>query len=377
MPAPWAWRSRREGTAVTTDVETVSPLPPLYAPWIEEVLGGPAPEERHATCSACAMCEPTNGAAATASLTVFDPATKCCTYVPALPNFLVGMALNQNSTAAEPGRKSIEGRIAQGRGVTPLGLQADPEYALIYKHAGGETFGRTPGMRCPHYLPAGGQCGIWRHRNAVCATWFCKHERGMVGKRFWDALRQLLTMAERHLALWAAAELGEPLSGLGPALLPYYATVLDSSGSAWSSPWADRPREFYRASAGLVERLAWAEVRDIGGPELALVAGQLRAAHAALRSEAVPAYLRLGALSSFPRAGGQRAVSGYSPHDMPILPEATIRALDRFDGTRSTEQVCQELSAELGAPLERSAVLRLADFGVLGAVQRGEEAEPC
>ena len=230
------------------------PLPPLYAPWIEEVLGGPVPEESHATCSSCAMCPPTNAKAVTTSLTEFDPGSKCCTYVPTLPNFLVGMVLDDDSGLTEPGRISIEARIADGAGVTPLGLQADPRYALIYKHAGGEAFGRTAGMRCPHYLPANGRCGIWRHRNAVCATWFCKHERGMVGKQFWDTLRQLLTLAERHLAMWAAAQLGEPLGGLGPALLPYYATVLGSPGSTWSSQWADRPGSSIRRQPGWSSR---------------------------------------------------------------------------------------------------------------------------
>ena len=359
-----------------TSAAASASLPPLYSPWIEEVLGGSVPEERHATCSSCAMCRPASAAAATGSLTEFDPAIKCCTYVPTLPNFLVGMVLKDGDPTAAAGRESVERRIAAGVGVTPLGLQSDPRDALIYKHAGGPLFGRAAGLRCPHYRPeAGGLCGIWRHRNAVCATWFCKYERGMVGKRFWDALRQLLTIAERHLALWAAAKLGEPLSGLGPALLPYYATVLDSAGSTWSPQWADRSGEFYRASAKLVNSLAWTDLSDIGGPELALAAGQLRAAYAGFRSEGVPAYLRLGTPSSFPSAGGQRAVSGYSPYDMPILPEATVRALGRFDGRRATQEVCEELSAELGAPFDESAVLRLADFGVLRAVHRGGEAE--
>jgi hypothetical protein len=200
-----------------------SALPSLYAPWIDEALGGPFPEERHATCAACAMCKPTAAKAATASLTLFDPDTKCCTYVPTLPNFLVGLILNDDDPAAIAGRTSIERRIAAGIGVTPLGLQSDPRYALIYKHAGGELFGRTSGLRCPHYLPAdGGQCGIWRHRNAVCTTWFCKHERGRVGQRFWDALLVLLTLVERHLGLWAANELDEPR--LSPAALLRHGT---------------------------------------------------------------------------------------------------------------------------------------------------------
>jgi hypothetical protein len=345
----------------------------MYAPWIEAILGGPPPEERHATYSACAMCEPTNASTMTAVLTTFDPATKCCTYVPTLPNFLVGMILDEDDPAAEPGRRSVERRIVRGSGVTPLGLQAEPQFALIYKHAGSDAFGRSPGMRCPHYLPADGGCGIWRHRNAVCATWFCKHERGAVGKRFWDALRQLLTLAERHLALWAAAELGEGLGGLASALVSYYATLPASLEHRWSSRWADRAGDFYRESANLVRPLAWTAVREIAGPELVLVEGTLRAAWEALEGASVPLpYLRFGAVSSFRRADGRRAMLGYSPLDLPILRESLARELDRFDGRRPTREVCEELTRETGAPIEPE-LLRLIEFGILGPVEELEE----
>jgi hypothetical protein len=324
------------------------------------------------------MCQPSAAKAATASLTLFDPATKCCTYVPTLPNFLVGLILNDDDPGASVGRASIERRIAAGIGVTPLGLQSDPRYALIYKHVGGELFGRTTGLRCPHYLPAdGGQCGIWRYRNAACATWFCKYERGRIGKRFWDALLQLLTMVERHLGLWAAAALGEPVAGLGPALLPYYATALPGPASIWSQRWAGCPQEFYRAAARLVEPLTWSHVREIGGPELALVAGQLRAAHGAMQVDNVPRYLRLGAVGSVPSDDGNSALSGYNRNDMLLLSSSLAAALERFDGRRPTAHVCEEITEPGGTPLDHATVRRLVDFGVLVAVPTPEASGRC
>jgi hypothetical protein len=375
------WRSSAilpEGTAVGTNSLAAASLPPLYAPWIEEALGGAVPEERHATCSACAMCTPTAATAATASLTVFDPATKCCTYVPTLPNFLVGLVLEDDDPAALAGRVSIERRIAAGTGVTPLGLQPDPHYVLIYKHAGHELFGRTRGLRCPHYLPGdGGQCGIWRHRNAVCATWFCKFERGRVGKRFWDALLQLLTMVERHLGLWAVGELGEPIDGLGPALLPYYATGLPGPASTWSGRWAGRAQEFYRETARLVEPLTWSQVREIGGMELALIAGQLRAAYGAVRAGEVPSHLRLGAVNTVERDGGTVALTGYNTNDMLLLPKPLADSLERFDGRRPTAQVCAEIASQGESQFDQTAVRRLVDFGILVAMPVPGEKGPC
>lgn len=327
-----------EETAVGTSAIASSPLPPLYAPRIEELLGGPVPEERHATCSSCAMCEPTNAKAATASLTVFSPETKCCTYVPTLPNFLVGMILDEDDPTTREGRASVQRRIAAGSGVTPLGLQSDSHYALIYKHAGGALFGQAHGLRCPHYQALGeGICGIWRHRNAVCATWFCKHERGVFGKRFWDTLLHVLTMVERHLSLWAAAALGESVNELGPALLPYFATMFRGSTGGWSGRSASRPEEFYAAAANLVRPLTSSQVRELGGPELALVAGQLRAAYGAIQAREMPPYLRLGAVGGVPRGDGIVALTGHSANDMLLLPTALAEVLDRFDGRRETD----------------------------------------
>jgi len=354
---------------VSTSSVAVSALPPLYARWIEEVLDGPVPAEPHATCSACAMCPPTAAKAATASLTTFDPSTKCCTYVPTLPNFLVGRVLEDEDPAAAVGRVTIEQRITAGIGVTPLGIQPDPQYVLIYRHTGDHLFGRSPGLRCPHYLPTdGGQCGIWRHRNAVCTTWFCKYQRGRVGKRFWDALLELLTMVERHLGLWAAGELGETVDELGPALLPYYVTVLSGHASIWSARWAGRHQEFYRESARLVESLTWSQVREIGEPELALLAGQLRAAHRDLVSDGVPSHLRLGAVSTTVLDDGQVACTGYNSNDMVRLPRQLADTLDRFDGRRSTVEVSQEIASQVGEQFDQAAVRRLVDFGILVAL---------
>src|SRR6185295_509928 len=80
----------------------------------------------------------------------------------------------------------------------PAGLAQPPTFVLLYRSAT-DAFGRSVSMRCPHYLPDTGGCGIWTHRHSVCATWFCKHVRGGVGHRFWTALRGLLEAVERSL----------------------------------------------------------------------------------------------------------------------------------------------------------------------------------
>ncbi|NOT62653.1 MAG: hypothetical protein HOP19_20800, partial [Acidobacteria bacterium] len=85
-----------------------SSLPPLYAAWVDELLGGAIPPETEATCDDCAMLAPE--IAPRGSAEYFNPATKCCAYVPMLPNFLVGRLLNDRDAAAAQGRATVVAR---------------------------------------------------------------------------------------------------------------------------------------------------------------------------------------------------------------------------------------------------------------------------
>lgn len=248
-----------------------SPLPPLYARWADELKLTLAPEPL-ATCDACAMLRPPDDPRPGG--VYFDEATKCCTYQPALPNFLVGGIVVDDAAPAARGRDVLLARIEGRIGVTPLGVEPTAALRDLYMaatHAG--TFGRAPELVCPHFVPgAGPNCGIWRHRNATCATWYCKHERGGTSWRAWRRLRDLLALAEARLARWCAAEVGVGADGLANLL-----ALTDAPGereeraagahelayrAVWG-PWAGREVGFYEACAQRVEALTWADVEAV------------------------------------------------------------------------------------------------------------------
>jgi hypothetical protein len=152
------------------------------------------------------MCAREEQESASASY-FFDPVVRCCSYVPDLHNFLVGRILSDTDSAAQQGRAPVQKRIADAIGVTPLGLQQPPAYALLYGSSS-EAFGRSRTLRCPHYVEDGNLCGIWRNCESTYATWFCKHVRGDLGYRFWrDTLHHLLRAVETDLARWCVSEL--------------------------------------------------------------------------------------------------------------------------------------------------------------------------
>jgi hypothetical protein len=231
------------------EVERVR-LPALAASWVKGALGSLPPAEKLATCHACVKL-PAPGEARTAEH--FNPDTKCCTYLPILHNFQVGALLDDPEVSAA-GRASVERRIDYGVGVTPLGLLGNHAY---YSRYNDQTFGRDADLLCPHYDEReGGRCGVWQHRNATCATWYCRCDRGVASFAFWrHGLQGLLRASEDVVANWAVFSLG-------------------AEADDWGL-WADR-RAFFRASARVAKGLTWDTLVTLGGAQLGVAADQAR-----------------------------------------------------------------------------------------------------
>jgi hypothetical protein len=303
------------------------------------------------------LCGTPDKAQPAAAAPFYNPSTKCCTYLPALPNFLVGRMLADDSAEFARGRATLETRLAEGIAVTPVGIGRSADYELLYATSGKSFFGRDRSMRCPHYLDAGGgQCGIWRHRAAVCATWFCKYVRGAVGQRFWQSLHQLLSAVERELSLWCALELGAD----------------SDAGRLTFGDWSGRERRFFQECARLVEGLRWRHVERICGPEVRALTKLTREAFGTLRSRAIPRRLRVGSFKVIDPRQRSSIVEGYDGGDRLALPNRLLDALHYFDGSTSMTHVLRTIRAETGLAIERDLVRLLVDFEILIPASRRE-----
>lgn len=356
--------------------ETTAVLPPLYARWMGALLEEAIPPETRATCDDCAMCAPV-GTAEPATL-YFSPRTKCCTYQPRLANFLVGRALADRDFAFSAGRATIDRRIDSGVGVTPLGLETAAAYHLLYGH-GSAGFGHAESMRCPHYLEeGGGRCGIWRHRNSICTTWFCKYERGATGLAFWERLRDLLMAVETDVAAWCVLQCGLDADAIG-VLFSFRRkpeererlSSADLDGKAdpkaarklWGT-WLGREREFYRECAERVEPLTWKDVLRISGPVVDARARVARQAFETLLREDLPARLTAGPFQIVSSGHeGVRAVSYLGTDPLDLAP-AVLEVLPYFDG-RPTTEALSAIRRDLGMKVDKDLVRKLADFQLL------------
>jgi hypothetical protein len=353
------------------------PLPPLYAKWMAELLGGIIPRERQASCDNCAMCAGAGaGRESVLRGVFFDPVVKCCTYVPDLPNFLVGGILSDTDPATDAGRGTVERRIADAIGVTPLGLMKSPVHALLYRNSS-DAFGRTRTFRCPHYIEDGGRCGVWRHRNSVCTTWFCKHLRGQVGYTFWRSLLHVLGQVEGELAHWCVLELqlGDDAmrhlmaSGWDGGADAITGDTLDHKvdpeayARIWGA-WRGREHAFFTRCAELVRPLSWADVLAICGPEARVRARLTQESYRRLTSDDIPPVLEVGSMQLALMTRATTRVSTYSGYDPLDVPNQVMELLPYFDG-RPTEDVLAAIASERGIRLEPGLVRKLVDFMVL------------
>lgn len=299
----------------------------------------------------------------------FGPA-KCCTYVPSLPNFAVGQILLDSSPSLARGRGALAARMGAPGASSPLGVVRSRREAKQYEAlVEANAFGQSPDVTCPFFAPGAGlNCTIWPHRNASCATWYCKLDRAAGGHRLWLRLRDLLWVIESSLARWCLLELGLEEG----ALTALFAT--DASGPreadledeatvrrVWGS-WAGNEAGFYVACGRLVQTLEPARIAALGGVELRLAARLAQAAMSSL-SAALPDPLRLASVGSVRLANEVRRVCSYSPCHPLELPAATLDALARFDG-RPSSVVLKELAA-LGIQVAPELLRQLVDFEIL------------
>src|SRR5262249_56333349 len=122
----------------------------------------------------------------------FDAHVKCCSYTPDVANYNAGRILADEDPVGITARRQLRGRIKDKVGVTPLGVAVPPLYRTVYENAP-TAFGKVPAMRCPFYVDRdGGLCGVWRHRDSVGTTWFCKFDAGGMGRIYWKVITALL-----------------------------------------------------------------------------------------------------------------------------------------------------------------------------------------
>ena len=348
-------------------------LPPLYRDLLGDPFREEVPPESKATCASCAMLEGACGAAVPpvdGRSRFFRPDTKCCTFHPRLPNYLVGAVLASSDPATAEGRRRIAARVASRVGVTPEWLHPPRTFTMLYDGARG-AFGRAAGLRCPFYAGETGGCTIWAHRDAVCSTYFCKYAAGADGRRLWTAVKELLSLVEIQLARGALLELAPELLDREPGTRPGPSGPLgpeDIDGApppeaeytaAWGR-WIGREVELFLACDRWVRARTAADVDALLGLDGRIARRAIGKALEAVRSEVLPDVLRLDPGTTVAwLPDGSVALGRYSELEAVALPGEAYRLLARFTGEEPVAVVRARLRAQEHADLADGVLLEL------------------
>jgi len=187
----------------------------------------------------------------------FHPSVRCCTVIPRIPNFLLGMALQ-----GEPTKTLVESYIAGGF-VLPEGSNISPAQLVTSLAYIVKPTRDTPTVVCPFLDWSSKQCKMYAFRSTVCSTFFCHHDRGEAGRIFWEDLQDLGSQIETALSQWALAEVGFDVAGYFKrfdTLSIASVSLTDAGASNWSlnsrqilwGEWFGREAELYRACADVI-----------------------------------------------------------------------------------------------------------------------------
>jgi len=299
-------------------------------------------DERHSDCAHCPMVATPPD---TPRDWAFSPETRCCTAHPNVANFLLGRALERG----EPGRSVISARMRDPAGVSARGIFWPAEYERRYRDLieDGGGYGNEVSMRCPYWVGGEHSCGIWRDRNSMCRSWYCKHEHGKLGGISWQRADALATALELRLADLLIAR-GAP---------PSHAPAVED-WIAWFT-WCARE----------VDGLTPQDVAPLVTRDLVELRGELVQLKRTRARRTLPELVR-PAITDIALVGDDVLISGYSTFDGLRVPKTLFALLARLDGETPWREALAAARAELRDPpwLDEALVRELYRVGAVRAV---------
>jgi hypothetical protein len=348
-------------------VRLIDLLPDIYRSLLPDFFSQQIAVETKATCDTCPMTQKREKAMAKIPLQGFGRETKCCSYQPGHVNYLVGGLLKDASSSMAEGKRRMLARIEQGLGL-PYGVSAPSELKKLYEatHSGATT--QKANLVCEFYSKqAGGSCTIWKHREAVCSTFFCKHVRGADGRRFWLATKDFLELVEDQLSRYATYQISADLFGRSELALQ---SDPDSHEMSPAEVWGEyfgRQAQFYMSSFEVVSALNQSELLKIIGFDGMVELDRLTAAKNHLdHGWKLPKRLVLSAtVESFSIDDQNIAVMGYLKSDAVVLSKNVFDLLSAFNAESDAKSVLEVFRAKLGGALDEGLIRQLVEHRIL------------
>jgi len=358
-----------------------STQPPIYQSLLAEIFDESAIVEARATCSNCEMCDK-GTMPSSVNAVFFDKDMKCCSYYPSIPNYLIGSILEDDQLPE--GQERVRNLIKSRIGITPYWVGPSNKWDLLYSAASGNAFGRAMVLKCP-YFTADGRCSIWRHRETVCSTFYCKFVNGAAGSLFWKTLKTYFCYVEEMLAAYAARKISQDVRE------PPHSKSLtceelqdqppkDELYASWWKDWVGREEEFYklcRKHVAALTREEFARIID-GQPRGKQLLKDVEDKYKAIGSRKLPERAALNTkMRSLPVTNGFVVTTPYNPYDSRFIEGELFDILKKFNFDSTMAEVREKLAKEEGIEFEDALLEELALHGLLIPPPAGYDAGKC
>lgn len=321
-------------------------VPEIYHSFLPEVFQWEIPEESLCDCFNCTLIANSHEEINEDLSKPFSPDSKCCTFFPRLPNFLIGAILADVDPELAEGKRRIEQLINSHEDIKPEGITPTKAYDHLYDQNTAIDFGSNQDLICPFFVPGKYNCSIWKYREATCAFWFCKHLAGEQGRTMWNNVIEYIKYLQASLMEFSKTRVGITDQNENPENHDYYKACFDS-----------------------LEAISPEEIAQIleNGQEI-----EDKLKNQLLEVLDMPDYLRLNRDLVSPDDSDYYRIEyihHLSARGKSLVYEFRLPQfiLDGFDGSTQTEEVMQRLLNNYNTKLEPEIILSLYHHGILKA----------
>lgn len=338
-------------------------FPDIYKDILPSFFNQTTDKENIADCNNCIMLSDTENMQ---GREYFSKISKCCTYQPNIPNYLVGNILKYGNPE---GKKLIREYIGNGVGVSPKGLTAGETYKLLYEKGKKFAFGKSEKLICPFYDKEKGNCNIWNARPAVCSTFFCRHNKGYKGEDFWYAVRKYLLNTEDCLSDYALFKNGiitklnredNNHSDL------YYYEIDGKKPPDYIEVWGEfegREQEFYIQSFELVKNISNKEFKKIAGIKNKLFLEIVAEKYSQMFDDKLPQFLKFNNEANITSLPGDNFIISAGKGSFEIQKDY-LDLLFEFTGNKKTDDIIQEYK-NTGSEIEKELLFDFINYRLL------------
>lgn len=349
----------------------ISRFPDFYKSFLPRFFENDNPGETARSCSDCSMM---NSDSSMPGIISFSPHTKCCTYYPNLPNYMVGALLSDRNPELNQGRIRIRSLIRKGVAVKPHGIMRPDKFQLLIKSSV-DLFGRATSLVCPCFDSKNGTCTLWPFHSSVCNTWFCKYSAGEDGRLFWNSLRNYLIHVENVLELYTLQKTGfEAAEMIVQQKDVHLISALELDDKKpdkktyqrmWGK-WAGREEEFYKETYRIVKGLNRPRFKRISG-----IAGEVLLRDVMKKLQKIvkpkpPAFLKRNPHLVVEKTGeDEYTLISYSRFDPITVSGRIYRIIDFFDGAKDIRATGNEILKKTKTEPSPDLLLSLYQMRVL------------